>query len=54
MSLSIRLSIQSPKEQEVRKLMAYLVNGRLRDLLSTPPGGGSYSPTRLESAPRVV
>lgn len=54
MSLSIRLCIQSPKEQEVRKLMAYLVNGQLRDLLSTPPGGGSYSPTRLESAPRVV
>ena len=54
MSLSIRLSIQSPKEKEVRKLTAYLVNGRLRDLLSTPPGVGSYSPTWLESAPRVV
>lgn len=32
-----------PQRKEVRKLTAYLVNGRLPDLLSTPPGGGSYS-----------
>ena len=52
-SLSI-LSIQSPKEKEVRKLTAYLVNGRLRDLFSMHPGGSSYSPTQLENAPRLV
>ena len=52
-SLSI-LSIQSPKEKEVRKLTAYLVNGRLRDLFSMHPGGSSYSPTQLENAPWLV